>query len=543
MPTATAERTKRRERAIRSWPEVWRYNPLLVSTRFYLPSSGAASVSPAFAAAWEDTSSAVRRAMVTDKIASAMADELSGTLSLGDNLIIQYVSDPLDGAQTIWGNMKLQIRAREGNALLDSLSKLGVFVYSNDGTTLRGTLLAVADYSTGAEWNSTYRNKVFADGDVPTPVSALDGDRIVIEIGANMASVISTSDISLGDDSATDLPEDETTTDANNPWFQIGQILKFQASNIPALGTSTTKWDTDSPAFLPPYRLRSIKNVWIEGQQGVFNASNRLNQLIGQDQIYGASGESPTPDWTQFGPQVVFNKRQQSEKQYLHSQQDVLGNLTFYPDALEQGTLYGEYGQVWPTDWTQNGVQHAQKKWRLSHIEHTRPETPNFLIPSLIGQDVFYGDPGLSWPTDWTQFGLPVAIPKRQQSEKQWLHSAQDVWVNDLPRLDAIVEALLHQPPDWTQFGIQHITMARARAMKRWLTTEDIDFAALYTWWGYQTGVVPPFLAHIFFTERQAHINFTVRQANLNFTQRMAKVAFTVRSAWNQFTQRSAKRK
>ena len=55
------------------------------------------------------------------------------------------------------------------------------------------------------------------------------GDRLVIEIGIRdaTASTTTTATISFGDNGATDLPEDQTTTTALNPWVEISQTLKF----------------------------------------------------------------------------------------------------------------------------------------------------------------------------------------------------------------------------------------------------------------------------------------------------------------------------
>lgn len=204
-------------------------------TRFYLPSTGAAAVSPAFDAAWEETGDADRLKMVTTRISSAMTDKSITTLiTAGDALCRQYVSDGL-AAQTISGNVRLYARASETLATIDALSRIVLKVVSSDGGTLRGTLLTFGDYSTGTEWNTSLRNKSFADGDIPSSVAALAGDRLVLEIGFNHAAVVSSAAINFGDDSATDLTQDETNTSANNPWLEIGQVLTFSAGATKSL--------------------------------------------------------------------------------------------------------------------------------------------------------------------------------------------------------------------------------------------------------------------------------------------------------------------
>lgn len=209
-------------------------------TRWYLPSSGAAAVSPSYDGGWEETSDADRLKMVTTKISSAMTNKSATTLSTaGDTLVRQYVGDPLD-AQTIDASIRCFARALEAATTVDAVSRIVLKVVSNDGGTVRGTLLSIGDYSTGAEWNTSLRNKSFANGDAPTSVAAQAGDRVVLEIGFNHGAVVSSATINFGDDSGTDLGENETDTAANNPWLEIGQTLTFQS------GAASVTLDTAS---------------------------------------------------------------------------------------------------------------------------------------------------------------------------------------------------------------------------------------------------------------------------------------------------------
>lgn len=210
-------------------------------TRFYMPSSGAAAVSPAFDGGW-DTTPNDRLKMVTTKISSSMTDlttdeELS---VLGTKLgWRQYVSDPIP-AQTVQGTVKGQIRVAEGDAAqnFDQVA-LVIKVVSNDGGTVRGTLLSIGGHVAANEFtvNTTKTNRKIADGDSLSSVAASANDRIVIEIGCIDSSFASLGADSLyasfGDDSGTDLPEDETTTAANNPWIEFSQTL-FGVTGTPA---------------------------------------------------------------------------------------------------------------------------------------------------------------------------------------------------------------------------------------------------------------------------------------------------------------------
>lgn len=196
-------------------------------TRFYFPSTGAADVSPAFDAAYEDTSIASRLKAVTTKIASAMTTVSFTDVSTADNDILfrQYVSAPLT-AQTIGGQtLRVQLRVVETLTTNNMFLSWGVRLVSNDGGTVRGTLVAV--HRDGTESDTTLTNR----GDTAniSSIDAVAGDRLVFEIGLGGVPVaVHDCSIRIGDADATDLPEDDTTTADNNPWIEFQQTLTFQ---------------------------------------------------------------------------------------------------------------------------------------------------------------------------------------------------------------------------------------------------------------------------------------------------------------------------
>lgn len=200
-------------------------------TRFYLPSTGDAGASPTFTAAWEETASAIRRRLVTAKTNTAMtALPITSSAVAGDLLFAQYVSDPLQGDQTIDQAVLCQVSADEALGTADAVSRIVLYVVNGDGSAVRGTLLSIGDYSAVTEWHTSLRNKIFADGRNPTSVAALNGDRLVLEVGANHAAAAVALEIEIGDSDATDLAvSDETVTATNNPWLQIQQALTFQS--------------------------------------------------------------------------------------------------------------------------------------------------------------------------------------------------------------------------------------------------------------------------------------------------------------------------
>ncbi len=201
-----------------------------VGTRFYLPSTGLAAVSPGFDGVWDSsTGSPDRIRCVTTKLGSAMTDKtLSPDVAIADFLLRQYVSDPI-AAQTITGGtVKGQIRMYEGVKQQNAMSDILIKVVSNDGATVRGTLEAlntgVNELAIGA-----LTNRYTPGSTGVTEVIAEDGDRIVFEIGIYKDSTRTTNlVISFGDDHATtDLGENETDTAAYNPWVEFSQTINF----------------------------------------------------------------------------------------------------------------------------------------------------------------------------------------------------------------------------------------------------------------------------------------------------------------------------
>lgn len=205
-----------------------------MSRRWYLPSTGAAAVSPAFAA-WDDSSEADRLKMVTTRISSAMANKI-----VTDNFGIvnekqlwrQYVSDPL-APGAISGTVSGQVRCSESLATANQDEVcLCVKVVSNDGSTLRGTLLALGFYGTTKEYpTGTAENRIIASAQALSSVTAQAGDRLVVEIGTRPSTLplaaAPTIAAVFGDDNASDLPADQTETSTFNPWIEFSQTIGF----------------------------------------------------------------------------------------------------------------------------------------------------------------------------------------------------------------------------------------------------------------------------------------------------------------------------
>ena len=216
-----------------------------MATRFYLPASTAADVSPGFDS-WDGTGSAVRRELAEVKGSSAMAAgttiSWATTGSAGKkHLDRQYVSNPL-AAQTISGPIKMQLLVQEGS-LTDNIDQiiLSIRVVSNDGTAVRGTLLSLGSYGPTTEYSTAYRNKTGADGDALSSVNAQDGDRLVVEIGHSTSVGGTTPDATARyGETGTELPEDETTIGppggADAPgWVEFSGAMAMQDTDAAKL--------------------------------------------------------------------------------------------------------------------------------------------------------------------------------------------------------------------------------------------------------------------------------------------------------------------
>lgn len=219
-----------------------------MTTRFYLARTTAAPVSPAFDAAWTSTGSAVRRALLRDYDGSALTNGSTISWTSGQvALDRQYVSPPLS-AQTLTGNVRMQLRARELASTDNVRPYLGIHVFSEDGTTYRATLLAVGFYnSTITELSTTQTNTAFADGDALTPYTCVDGDRVVVEIGySDVAGTTPQALARYGAPAGPDFGENNTDTSDLAPWVEFHTSLEFR----PVLGVAnqTLEWSYGAKA-------------------------------------------------------------------------------------------------------------------------------------------------------------------------------------------------------------------------------------------------------------------------------------------------------
>src|SRR5581483_11947407 len=187
-----------------------------MATRFWLPSQGTPPVAPAFDPGWDvvtqssglgrygfwsffQSSAPPDRIQAITTRATSSYSKRSAVLNGPSTrtALRQYVSAPL-GPQTITGTVKGVIRAfATAYSYFGTGYPVGGYisirVVSNDGATVRGTLLALAASGTAEAFAATLKDHKFPNlwtgsGAALSSVAALDGDRIVIEIGVGPAT-------------------------------------------------------------------------------------------------------------------------------------------------------------------------------------------------------------------------------------------------------------------------------------------------------------------------------------------------------------------
>ncbi len=209
-----------------------------MATRLYF-TSAQAILTPSTDVSWEGTAGFVRRVLSPDRVRTEFASSAHSKATSSttyDGAIAQFVTPPLS-AQTVSGNVKAVIRALESAVGNDMRAQMLIRIIGWDGVTFRGTLLAHDASALTSEFATTLTNRKFplnwtAPGAALTPVACQAGDRIVVEVGyrSHVATTAISGTLEFGDQSATDLAEDEVGTTQDNPWIEFDNNLVFETS-------------------------------------------------------------------------------------------------------------------------------------------------------------------------------------------------------------------------------------------------------------------------------------------------------------------------
>lgn len=215
-----------------------------MSTRFYLPSSGSADVSPAFASAWDFTAQATRCNLPKKTVASVTTltdSAISTAISTNKaTLCRQFVSSPLAG-QTISGTWTAIVRCAQ-DLPLTSTSKLALILRacSIDGSTIRGTLYsnltldsAIATLNLGGLAETRRVN-----AGALSSLTIQPGDRLVLEVGVTVVLGLALlgNVIRFGCSAGADFPGNSGDTDDDNPWVDMPDVWE-PPSYLPLLAS------------------------------------------------------------------------------------------------------------------------------------------------------------------------------------------------------------------------------------------------------------------------------------------------------------------
>lgn len=215
-----------------------------MSTRFFIHANLNAPISPVFSSVWDETSAANPRTMNTNNIDTTFsnlsaAEVTASSTNARDICARQCISDPIIGSRPISGTLKGQILMSESSTNANMLPQVVLRVISGDGTIVRGTLYAGDTRTTNVdELPTTLTNQQIPGAGISpvtlTQVDALDGDRIVAEIGARLNNTTSTTytvTFRIGHSTtAADLSEGGSETTDLNPWIELSEDINFDVA-------------------------------------------------------------------------------------------------------------------------------------------------------------------------------------------------------------------------------------------------------------------------------------------------------------------------
>jgi hypothetical protein len=158
-------------------------------TTFFFSNRASPLTGLAFSTGWSGTAGATRWQLDLERGAwpIIVGDTISFGAATADykHLDRQFVSPPLKGNQLISGKISGQLQVEEfvTNDNVDRICT-HIRVVSRDGTQLRGTGLGVAKYGSTNEFSTTLTTRNICSGLTSVQnINALDGDRIVVELG------------------------------------------------------------------------------------------------------------------------------------------------------------------------------------------------------------------------------------------------------------------------------------------------------------------------------------------------------------------------
>jgi hypothetical protein len=215
--------------------------PAAAATRLYFPLDDAATITPTQDAGWDDVGQLSRRRLAHSKGSDAIT--AGSTIDITEDtggfaLDRQYISTQMNSG-IVFTSGTTQVSAvlmmREFAATDDvTTCILGVRVLSEDGATVRATLMAVANYSSTGEFinNATMRNKICSPSGTTIGASytTVSGDRLVVEVGYETdGAETSPQAAAKYGQNATDCTLADTGTTDCAGWIEFSNTITFVA--------------------------------------------------------------------------------------------------------------------------------------------------------------------------------------------------------------------------------------------------------------------------------------------------------------------------
>lgn len=278
-----------------------------MATRFRLPASGAAAVSPAVQTT--DTNlhtqpTNLRIAMPTTD-ASALANasyvpDGADHLVQASSVYRQYVSDPMAAGNVFTAGdvLKCAVQQREANAGNNLFFQILAFICSEDGTTIRATIRSKV--SDANEVATTIVNK-FLTTTLSASYTTVAGDRLCVEFSQQGTCTAAggvqghNGEMRWGSNGAGgDLPENDTEAGTTlNPWIEFATTITWPAADIElVVADMLIALAAESPALVQANTLALADALIALAAESP--ALTQANTLALQDAAIALATESPT---------------------------------------------------------------------------------------------------------------------------------------------------------------------------------------------------------------------------------------------------------
>lgn len=217
-----------------------------MTTRLYL-ANAAQPYSPATKrGAWDATAGIVDSYLAFTKTGANTSIPIAETNTTNnwDVLLARFVSDPIVGTGFVTSDTVQWIAAvTESSNSANDFFHVHIYVTTGDSDTVRGTLLA--DNIGATEWTTTATARGEGTKSLANNVTALDGDRIVVEIGyqgQNVSGTSFTGTLRYGGTDATDLTSlDTANVTTRSGWVEFSRTFVMFTGVAATLSTATAR--------------------------------------------------------------------------------------------------------------------------------------------------------------------------------------------------------------------------------------------------------------------------------------------------------------